>query len=171
MPELSPKERLQPSLLDRLTDLEPDKQQESRESRSLSEAQLRESLRRDLAWLLNTTHLAALQDLSAYPEVARSTVNFGIPDLAGQTLSGVDENKLERTIRDAVLQFEPRLLRDSLKLRALADKENPGHNMLVFDIEGEMWAEPIPRALFLRSEINLEDGVAKVEEIRTGGYR
>jgi type VI secretion system protein ImpF len=171
MRELLSKERLQPSLLDRLTDLEPDKQQESREARSLSEAQLREALRRDLAWLLNTTHLAALEDLRAYPEVARSVVNFGIPDLAGQTLSGVDEGKLERTIREAVLQFEPRLMRESLTLRALVEKDNPGHNTLVFDIEGEMWAEPVPRSLFLRTEINLEDGVASVQEVPAGGRR
>lgn len=33
MAELTPKDRLQPSLLDRLTDDEPDKTQESREKR------------------------------------------------------------------------------------------------------------------------------------------
>lgn len=168
MPELAPKERLQPSLLDRLTDHEPDRKQESRESRSLSEAQLRESVRRDLTWLLNSTHISAIQDLSAYPEVQRSVINYGIPDLAGQTLSSVDEGKIERVIRDCVLLFEPRLLRESLKLRALASDES-GHNTLVFDIEGEMWAEPVPRAVFLRTEINLEDGVARVEEVRAGG--
>ena len=168
MPELVPKERLQPSLLDRLTDHDPDRKQESREARSLSEAQLRESVRRDLTWLLNSTHLASVQDLSAYPEVQRSVVNYGIADLAGQTLSGVDESKLERAIRETVLLFEPRLLRETLRLRVLADKED-GHNTLVFDIEGEMWAEPVPRAVLLRTEINLEDGVARVEEVRAGG--
>ena len=36
MAELTPKERLQPSLLDRLTDDEPEQQQESRDKRVLS---------------------------------------------------------------------------------------------------------------------------------------
>ena len=58
MPELTPKERLQPSLLDRLTDDAPHRRTESREQRVLSLAQLRESVMRDLAWLLNTEHLA-----------------------------------------------------------------------------------------------------------------
>ena len=40
------------------------------------------------------------------------------------------------------------------------------HNTRVFDIEGEMWAEPVPRALFLRTEIDLEDGTARVESVR-----
>jgi len=171
MPELSPKERLQPSLLDRLTDYEPDRKQESREARSLSEAQLREALRRDLTWLLNTTHLSALQDLGKYPEVERSVVNYGIPDLAGQTLTGVNEGELERVIRAAVLRFEPRLLSDSLKLRAIVEQKSEGQNRLVFDIEGEMWAEPVPRALFLRTEFDLEDGSARVEEVRNSGAR
>jgi type VI secretion system protein ImpF len=69
LPELTHKERLQPSLLDRLTDDEPDKQVESREQRVFSLARLREAVLRDVAWLLNTTNLEAGADLSAYPEV------------------------------------------------------------------------------------------------------
>jgi len=41
MAELTPKERLQPSLLDRLTDEEPDRRQESRDKRILSPAKLK----------------------------------------------------------------------------------------------------------------------------------
>jgi len=57
MAELAPRERLQPSLLDRLTDDEPDQEVESRERRVLSVRGLREGVLRDLAWLLNTTNL------------------------------------------------------------------------------------------------------------------
>ena len=45
MAELTSKERLQPSLLDRLTDDEPDKTQESRDQRVLSANRLRECVR------------------------------------------------------------------------------------------------------------------------------
>jgi type VI secretion system protein ImpF len=83
--DLTPKERLQPSLLDRLADDEPDKRQESADKRILSLQRLREGVRRDLTWLLNTPNLATVQDLENYPEVAGSTLNFGIPDLAGRT--------------------------------------------------------------------------------------
>jgi type VI secretion system protein ImpF len=171
MPDLAPRERLQPSLLDRLTDHAPEQREEAWESRVLGEAQLRESIRRDLTWLLNTTHLAALQDLSLYPEVARSTLNYGIPDLAGQTLSGIDEGKLERLVREAILRYEPRLLGETLRLKAIAEAGKDGRNRLVFAIEGEMWAEPVPRALFLRTEFDLEDGSARVEVARADGPR
>ena len=64
MPELTPQERLQPALLDRLTDDQPDTQQEPRERRVLSKAKLRQAVLRDLAWLFNATQLGADQDLS-----------------------------------------------------------------------------------------------------------
>jgi type VI secretion system protein ImpF len=84
MAELTPQERLQPSLLDRLTDDEPGTRDESRNKRILSIRQLRECVLRDLSWLLNTTQLEANEDLDAYPEVRRSTVNYGVPSLAGK---------------------------------------------------------------------------------------
>src|SRR4029077_6169820 len=101
MAELTQKERLQPSLLDRLTDEEPQQRQESRDKRVLSPARLRECVRRDLSWLLNTTNLAALQDLDAHPEVQRSVVNYGMPDLAGRTAGSVDVRALERLLGKA----------------------------------------------------------------------
>src|SRR4030095_2997094 len=88
--ELTQKERLQPSLLDRLTDHEPEQRQESREKRILSPNKLRESVRRDLTWLFNTPNLATVEDLDRFPLVAESVVNYGLPSLAGRTTSSVD---------------------------------------------------------------------------------
>lgn len=169
MAELTTKERLQPSLLDRLTDFEPEQRMESREARVMTEAQLRECVRRDLSWLLNTTAMSAIQDLRDHPEAARSVVNFGICDLAGQTISGIDRVGLERLIREAIWHFEPRLLRSTVRLELIADTERAGHNQLVFDIEAELWAQPVPVALYLRTEIDLENGSVRVEERRAAG--
>ena len=90
MPELTLQERLQPSLLDRLTDDDPQRQQESRGERVMSMRQLRESVLRDLGWLLNTSNLTSVHDLTAYPQVAQSVLNYGVPDLTGLTVSSVD---------------------------------------------------------------------------------
>jgi hypothetical protein len=49
-----PSERLQPALLDRLTDDEPDKNRRA-DKRVLTKTQLRQAVLRDLAWLFNTT--------------------------------------------------------------------------------------------------------------------
>jgi type VI secretion system protein ImpF len=169
MAELTTKERLQPSLLDRLTDNNPEQRVESREARVMNEAQLRESVRRDLSWLLNTTCMSAVQPLDEGSEVSRSVINFGICDLAGQTMSGVDRSTLERVLREAIWCFEPRLLRDSVRLEVITDETRVGHNALVFDIQAELWAQPVPVALYLRTEIDLESGSVRVDDLRSGG--
>jgi type VI secretion system protein ImpF len=162
MAELTTQERLQPSLLDRLTDNEPDQTHESRERRVLSLPRLREAVLRDLAWLLNTTHLAVSQDLSAYPEVAKSVLNFGLPELTGTSLAGLDSADLERQVRECVANFEPRLGRQSLEVRVTQAPEEDHQRSLKFEIIGELLAKPIPVQLFLKTEVDLENGLVDI---------
>ena len=110
MAELFQKERLQPSLLDRLADDEPYKKVESREKRVLSFQKLKQSVIRDLQWLLNAGCLESTENLDSYPDVKQSVLNFGIPDLTGTTASNVDSTTLERMLRKRILDFEPRIL-------------------------------------------------------------
>ena len=51
----TPEEQLQPALLDRLTDDQPDKKLEPRMERVISKRRLRDAVLRDLTWLFNTT--------------------------------------------------------------------------------------------------------------------
>lgn len=164
MAELTPKEKLQPSLLDRLTDDEPDRQKESREKRILTGLQLRESVRRDLSWLLNNTCLQAVEDLEAYPEVATSTLNYGIPDLSGKTASTIDVKALEKSLRAAIVTFEPRLLRESIRLKSVVNPKASAHNDLSFVVEAELWAQPVPLRVFLKTDVDLETGAIAVSE-------
>src|SRR3954471_8387942 len=165
MAELTKKERLQPSLLDRLTDDEPDARQESRDKRVLSPARLRECVRRDLTWLFNTTNLATLENLEGFPEVQRSVVNFGMPDLAGRTANSVDIRVLEQILAAVIWDFEPRLLKSSVVVRVIADESKMNNNAMLFDIEAELWAQPLPLRLFLRTEIDLENGGVSVSDL------
>ena len=168
---MSTKERLQPSLLDRLTDEEPERKQEPRERRALSFGQLRQAVKRDLAWLLNTTNLASVEDLSSHPHATRSVLNFGIPDLTGKAVSGVRVEEIQKLLRQAILDFEPRILPRSLKVRVVVDREGMSHNALRFEIDGELWAEPVPLRMLLQSEIDLETGHVRVEDAASAGGR
>jgi type VI secretion system protein ImpF len=165
MAELTKKERLQPSLLDRLTDDEPGARVESRDKRVLSPARLRECVRRDLTWLFNTTNLAVVEDLSDYPEVARSVLNYGMPDLAGRSATSVNIRELEQLISRVIWDFEPRLIKNSVKVVIVADEQKMNHNAMLFDIEAELWAQPLPLRLFLRTEIDLENGGVTVSDL------
>jgi type VI secretion system protein ImpF len=162
MPELTHKERLQPSLLDRLSDDEPDVSIESREKRVLSQERLRASVLRDLTWLFNTTNMAALVDLAGHPNVAKSVLNYGLPDLAGHTATGIDVAKLEGLLRRAICDYEPRLIQRTVRVHLVVDQNTMSHNSMRFEIEAELYAQPLPLQLYLRTEIDLEDGDVRV---------
>lgn len=164
MAELTTQERLQPSLLDRLTDDAPGEAQEGRDKRVISASRLRDFVTRDMSWLLNCVQLEATEDLSDYPEVARSVLNYGIPDLTGMALSGLDGAGLQRAIRSAILNFEPRLTASTLEVTVRSDASRMDGKSLLFNIESEMWAQPIPLNLYLKTEVDLETGNFDVSE-------
>lgn len=164
MAELTTKERLQPSLLDRLTDDEPDHQQESRDKRVLSMSRLRECVLRDLGWLFNSSRMPANEPIEHYPFAAHSVINFGLPPLAGAVAHGLDMDALGRNLHRTIIDFEPRILRNSLQVRAELKEERMSHNTLVFEIEGDLWAQPLPLQLYLKTEIDLESGHVRIEE-------
>lgn len=154
--------QLQPSLLDRLTDDEPVNKSEAKEKRGLSQARLRQSVLRDLNWLFNSSNLETVQNLDSYPEVAKSVLNFGMPDFTGHTLSSVDVPEIERLLRQSICDFEPRILRRTIRVRLNVDEQQMSHNAMTFDIEGELWAQPVPLHVYLKTELDLEAGDMKV---------
>jgi len=163
---LLPQDRLQPALLDRLTDDEPDKTQEPPEARVHSKSRLRQSVLRDLAWLFNATRLEAGTDLSKLPTVRQSVLNFGLPSLAGWTASSLDLSDLARAVREAILLFEPRILPATLQVRTLLDAgELDHHNVIGVEIRGELWAQPVPLEFLVRTEFDLETGKVQVTDL------
>jgi type VI secretion system protein ImpF len=158
MPELSQKERLQLSLLDRLSDDEPEKISESREKRVISVSRLKELVQRDLAWLLNSVAASANMDLSEYPEVEKSTLNYGIIDLSGYASMVFNPKHIERELTKSIKNYEPRIIPKTLKIKiSVAHKEMSG-NTLSFEISGDLWAQPLPLQLFLKTDVDIENG-------------
>lgn len=163
MAELAVRERLQPSLLDRLTDDEPDKLVESRERRVMSLRTLREGVLRDLAWLLNTTNLFSVTDHHGLPHLVNSVLNYGIPDISGTSISSMNIVALERAIRQAIWDYEPRLIRSSVIITSQSDRDSA--NTVLFDIEADMWAQPYPERLYLKTELDLDSATIRLTEM------
>lgn len=164
MAELTQRERLQPSLLDRLTDDAPDQKQEPPEKRVIPIRKLREIVLRDLTWLLNSGNLNGALDLEHYPFVAQSVLNYGMPDLAGFTVSSLDQVEIERYINKVIRDFEPRILPKSLKVHVVSTEDQMNQNAITLEIKGDLWAQPLPLQLYLKTEIDLEGGNVKVIE-------
>ena len=161
MAELTMQERLQPSLLDRLTDNEPNNPQEGAERRVMSLSQLKASVLRDLAWLFNTSSLFDPESAAQMP-AGTSVINFGMPPLAGHTASSIDVQAVEALLAETIATYEPRILKGSLRIRAQLESGEMNHNALSFEIEGDLWAEPVPLRLLLSTALDLETGHVKV---------
>jgi type VI secretion system protein ImpF len=164
MAELTNRERLQPSLLDRLTDEAPWEPSESRDRRIISAARLRECVTRDISWLLNCTSHWSEDALEGHDHVHGSVLNYGIPDLAGMALTGIDAGELEQRIRQAILHFEPRLTGGTLSVHVGVDAQRMDNRALTFDIQSQMWAQPMPLNLYLKTELDLDTGEFRVGE-------
>lgn len=159
------KNRLQPALLDRLLDDEPDKRVEADAARVMSKAALRQAVLRDLAFLLNATQPLAGTGRHP-PNVEASVLNYGLPPLSGQLASRLDVGDLERSIRDAILRFEPRILPDTLRVTAReASSVLDTHNVVEFEIAGHLWAQPVPLEMLLRTQLDLEAGQVQVDDL------
>jgi type VI secretion system protein ImpF len=149
-----PVEKLQPCLLDRLTDDEPGKREESRAQRVVSLQKYRKGVLRDLEWLLNTHAYLSVDGLETfnlkdYPEAYRSVINFGTRQLCGVVTP--DLERLQEEMGEAVRVFEPRITPRSLTIHA--DMER---NMILFDVQGDLWANPLPEHLHLKTSVDTE---------------
>jgi len=137
--------------------------------RMLSRQKLRELVHRDLGWLFNSMSLDAEQDLTGYPEVERSVVNYGMPSFAGRNASSIDPTEAAERLRRAVETFEPRL-RD-VRVRPLqtarGEPQEPGREgTLEFAVEAELWGQPLSQQMSLRTRIDTMSGDVSVIESR-----
>ncbi len=132
---------------------------------------LREAVRRDIEMLFNIERLEAqflltdrealehespASQLAGFPEIRKSVLNYGVPSFSGRSGADFDKNELARDIKAVLNTFEPRLKRDSVKVRVrTGDKIG-----LRIDIEGVLLLSPIPERLRLSTSVDLDSGRA-----------
>jgi len=123
---------------------------------------LRDSVFRDLEWLMNANNAESTEDLEAFPEVRRSVYNFGLPNLAGKPMSSIDVESLSGQVAAAISFFEPRLS----SVRVTPEQRIPGSASfaLAFQVEAELWGQPLPQHIVMRTSIDLDTGVVSVSD-------
>jgi len=137
---------VQQSVLDRLLDFEPRVAGDPPLSWTESVARLRNSVRRDLEWLLNTRRISepAPDD---FPEVQASVYHYGLADITSlnRDARGTPET-LRRRIEECVRLFEPRLSNVQVVIR---EGSADARQRLHFAIQALLEMEPDPeRVMF-----------------------
>lgn len=158
------RDRLQPSLLDRLIDDDRSRLAEAAEERLINKARLREFVLRDLSWLLNAT--APWKPTDPLPAlVTGSVLNYGMPPLSGRYASATEIEEIERSLARVIARYEPRLLSDTIRVRGVSSGDEVAHhNVMSFEISAELWADPYPLELLLKTELDIETGVVRVQD-------
>jgi type VI secretion system protein ImpF len=134
---------------------------------------LREAVRRDIEALFNVERFESAPllspieaeqapdtppDLSAFKEVRRSVVNYGVPSFSGRSTRDFDRDALAREISSVLATFEPRLKGSETKVNVSFGDKNAG---LRIDIEAVLITTPVPERLRLQTMIDLDNGSAR----------
>ncbi len=148
------------SVLDRLIDLDPRNSKEVPPTRVQSERMLRDAVRRDLEWLLNTRRIAVLPD-EGLKELNRSVYLFGLPDFTGFSIATPnDKTKLIRQLQNAIRIFEPRIAKPRI---VPLETETAGTRTLRFRIEGLLLMDPEPEHVSFDTVLQLTSGQYEVQ--------
>jgi len=160
------RERLLPSLLDRLTDQNPGSRAAESDRFTFDLAEYRAAVFRDLAWLLNTTAPARPEEIEGLELTSQSTLNYGMPPLSGGVASGLDGKVLEKRIKEVIHRFEPRLIPETVKVQVEVGA-GMDQRALTFRIEAKLWAQPVPEQVYVRTKLDLETGHVTMSEYGT----
>lgn len=138
---------------------------------------LREAVRRDIEALFNVERFESglqLTDIEQmdietpasiiadFPQVRRSVLNYGVPSFSGRIMSDFDPVVLARELREIIAVFEPRLKRDTIRVKVAQGKLTG----MQIEVDAMLMLSPVPERLRLSTMIDLDSGRAStaVEE-------
>ncbi len=151
---------LMPSLLDCLLDDKPEQISEPLWKRSYRLDQLREDVRRDLEFLLNTRH--GRGDLiDARGEMAQSTLTYGLPDFTSWTGAGPElQDRLRMELERVLNVFEPRLTNVRVIVR---EPEQQYDRSIRLTIEAVLHVEPVVEAVTFDTVVESSTGTCEIQ--------
>ena len=159
MPRSDNEVRVTLSVLDRLIDYEPEVSREAVASRSKNLRQLKQSVRRDLEWLLNTRQLVGGIP-SELKETKKSVLAFGLPDFTNLTIDSADDQKLvKHEIEEAVKNFEQRLEGVTVSVEPIDSLQR----ILRFRIDARLKIDPAPEPVTFDTVLLLGSGQYQVQ--------
>jgi len=146
--------RITLSVFDRLIDLDPASSAETESSRVASLRELKQAVRRDLEWLLNTRcHGDDQVDENA--EIRRSVAFYGLPDILGiSPKNPAEQKRLTKALESAIKVFEPRFLNPIVTLEPVDAVDR----QLRFRIEASLDIEPTPETIVFDTVLQTGSG-------------
>jgi type VI secretion system protein ImpF len=153
------------SLIDRLVDPSRDRENPMPETkidsinRSESFRRYRESVKRDLEWLLNTRQIVD-PEAETYVELSKSLYFYGLTDITSLGMhSARDRDHLLRILERTIQKFEPRIASLKVSVEPVVDNSR----MLRFRIDGMLRVDPAPEPVTFNTMLELTSGEYEVK--------
>ncbi len=134
-------------------------------------AVLREAVRRDIDALFNVERFESGLQLSdiertgfetpqemiaGFPHARRSVLNYGVPSFSGRSITDFDLAALAKELREVIAVFEPRLKRDTIRVRV----DQGDRAGMRIELDAMLMLSPVPERLRLSTMIDLDNGRA-----------
>jgi type VI secretion system protein ImpF len=159
MARSEPERTLELSVLDRLLDLDPGTQVERATTRAESLRDMKDALRRDLEWLLNTRRVADTAP-ATLPGVCASLYHYGMPDITSMSSDSPEvHTRLARLVEETIAAFEPRLTQVKV---SLVPDERRRLGELRFVIDGLLRLDPSPERVTFDTVLESSKGIVQV---------
>ena len=156
---------VQPSLLDRLTDVDPRSSADPSIIFAESVRRFKASLQRDLEWLLNTRRTPEGIPEDWFDQLPRSVYYYGIPDITSLSRdTQAARTILLRDVEEAIATFEPRLT--DVRISVVEEEGEHFRRELRFHIEATLRMDPTPEQVVFDTVLNFASGEYDIAAVR-----
>ncbi len=131
---------------------------------AITEPVLRREVATDLAMLMNTVNFESVEDLSAAPEVRRSILNFGIPDLTHRSLDEKHVGDVAGEIRRALVQYEPRLVAETIQT-SRDTRVRASDLQIRFLVRADLKCDPLNVPIEFVADVEVESGKVRIDRL------
>lgn len=129
-----------------------------------SQDSLKSHLAQDLASLMGTINLEAVQSLDGFDHVRNSVLNYGLQDMSALTTESFQNAKVIKDMRTSLLANEPRLIEETLEIKFRKNTAD-AQQRIAFDIKAEMSARPMDVPLEFVAEIDAGAGKVQMTDV------
>lgn len=131
---------------------------------AVTENAIRREVSRDLETLLNTVNLESIEDLEDCEHVRRSILNYGLPDVTHRTIDEAGVTDVVAEIEDALIRFEPRLLKETIRVRR--DEEADIAQLIVrFIVRADMFSDPLKVPVEFFADVQMDSGKVLISRL------
>lgn len=131
---------------------------------AITDKTLRQEVARDLEMLMNCISLDSTIDMTDFPAVQKSFLNYGFPDIAHRTIDELEVSDLDAEIEDVLRRYEPRLAEASL--RVSRDRTiSPDDLKIRYIVQADLICEPLNIPLKFIADVEIVTGKIKFDRI------